>query len=155
MSRLLRRIPGAAFDLAVVGGGVHGLFAALEAASLGWKVAVFERDDFGSGLSSNHQRTVHGGLRALQSGKLHRTRQQIADRRAWALMAPHLLRPLPFLFPTHTDLLRSRLAIGAAFRVYDWLGHGRNAGVPEALHLPPTRLDALDETLRHFVRLRT
>jgi glycerol-3-phosphate dehydrogenase len=155
MSRLLRRIPGAAFDLAVVGGGVHGLFAALEAASLGWKVAVFERDDFGSGLSSNHQRTVHGGLRALQSGKLHRTRQQIADRRAWAIMAPHLLRPLPFLFPTHTDLFRSRLAIGTAFRLYDWLGRARNAGVPEALHLPPSRVESLEETLRHFPALRT
>lgn len=154
MSRLLRRIPGAPFDLAVVGGGVHGLFAALEAASLGWKVAVFERDDFGSGLSSNHQRTVHGGLRALQSGKLNRTRQQIADRRAWAVMAPHLLRPLPFLFPTHTDVRRSRLAIGTAFRLYDWLGRTRNVGVPDALHLPPTHIDSLDETLRRFPGLR-
>jgi glycerol-3-phosphate dehydrogenase len=150
MPRLTRRVSGSTFDLVVVGGGVHGLFAALEGACRGWSVALFERDDYGSGLSSNHQRTVHGGLRALQSGRFQKTRAQIAERRAWAIMAPHLLRPLPFLYPTHRDLMRSRLAIGSALRVYDWLGRDRNAGLPEPLHLPPSRIETLADTRQRF-----
>ena len=150
MSRSVRQFPQSAVDLAVVGGGIHGLFAALEAAARGWRVALFERDDFGSGLSFNHQRTVHGGLRALQSGQLGKTAQQIAERRAWALMAPHLLRPLPFLFPTDAALMRSRLAVGSALRVYDWVGRDRNIGVPAELHLPPGRMASRAETLQLF-----
>jgi glycerol-3-phosphate dehydrogenase len=150
MPRLSRRVSGSTFDLVVVGGGLHGLFAALEAATRGWSVALFERDDYGNGLSSNHQRTVHGGLRALQSGRIGKTRLQIAERRSWAIMAPHLLRPLPFLFPTHRDLMRSRWAVGAALRVYDRLGKERNVGLPPELHLPASRIVTLEETQRRF-----
>jgi glycerol-3-phosphate dehydrogenase len=135
-----RPLPRARFDLAIVGGGVHGLFAAREAALRGWKVVLVERDDFGSGLSFNHQRTVHGGLRTLQTGKIGRTREQIGARREWALMVPHLVKPLPFLMPTERSFMRSRLAIGTAFRLYDWLGTNRNEGLPGRLHLPPARI---------------
>ena len=67
----------------------------------GLSVALVERADFGSGLSFNHQRTIHGGLRALEGGHLQKSRQQIAERRTWARIAPHLLRPLPFLIGTY------------------------------------------------------
>jgi glycerol-3-phosphate dehydrogenase len=150
MPRLSRRVSETTFDLVVVGGGVHGLFAALEAAQRGWAVALFERDDYGSGLSSNHQRTVHGGLRALQSGNIGKTRAQIAERHDWAVMAPHLLRPLPFLLPTYRDVMRSRLAIGTAFRLYNWFGRARNAGLPADLHLPAAHLQPASTTLAQF-----
>lgn len=138
------------FDLLVIGGGIHGLFAAFEAARRGWAVALVERDDFGSGLSFNHQRTVHGGLRALQSGRLDKTLQQIAERRAWAIMAPHLVRPLPFLLPTRGDLRRSRTVVGTGLRLYDWLGRRRNAGLPESLHLPDSHIEGVDTVTRLF-----
>lgn len=150
MSEFRRSLPRASFDLAIVGGGVHGLFAALEAARRGWKVVLVERDDFGSGLSFNHQRTVHGGLRALQSGGIARTRQQVAERRAWAVMVPHLVRPLPFLLPTGGGLMRSRAVIGTALRLYEWLGAGKNQGLPPALQLPPARLVSRREALARF-----
>src|SRR5262245_4613053 len=97
----VRRDPAALaasrYDLVVVGGGIHGLFAAYDAASRGLSVALVDRGDFGSGLSFNHQRTIHGGLRDLAAGRIGKARRQIAERRAWAHMAPHLIRPLPFL----------------------------------------------------------
>src|SRR5438105_6383228 len=95
MPRDLDSLTRRRFDLLVVGGGIHGLFAAYDAAQRGLSVALIEAEDFGSGLSLNHQRTLHGGLRALQSGQLGRVRQQIHERRTWARIAPHLIRPLP------------------------------------------------------------
>src|SRR5947208_1452631 len=101
MTRDLAKLTGRRFDLLVVGGGIHGLFAAYDAAQRGLSVALIDRADFGSGLSFNHQRTLHGGLRALQHGHLRKTREQIRERRTWAHIAPHLIRPLPFLIGTH------------------------------------------------------
>ena len=138
------------YDLLVVGGGIHGLFAAYDAASRGLHVALVERGDFGSGLSFNHQRTIHGGLRALQTGNLAKTREQIAERRAWARMAPHLLRPLPFLMGTYRWTKRSRWVFRAGFAAYDLLGRYRNVDVPPELHLPRAKLESRAATRRLF-----
>jgi glycerol-3-phosphate dehydrogenase len=130
-------------DLLVIGGGIHGLFTAYDAAQRGLSVALVERADFGSGLSFNHQRTLHGGLRALGSGQVGKVRRQIAERRAWAFMAPHLVRPLPFLVGTYRWSRRSRLALRVAFKAYDVIGRHRNSGVPPELHLPRARLESV------------
>ena len=146
MPRDLVGLSRARYDLLVVGGGIYGLFLAYEGASRGLSVALVERDDFGSGLSFNHQRTVHGGLRALERGDLVAARQQIAERRMWAVIAPHLVRPLAFLVGTYRFTKRSRLAIGAGFALYDRLGRQRNAGLPPALHLPGSALWSVART---------
>ncbi len=138
------------WDLLVVGGGIHGLFAAYDAAQRGLAVALVDAADFGSGLSFNHQRTLHGGLRALQGGDVRRTRQQIRERRTWARLAPHLVRPLPFLVGTYRGLRRPRSALRLGFAVYDWLGRARNERVSVELHLPKTRLESAATTRRLF-----
>ena len=89
------------YDLLVVGGGVHGLFVAYDAAQRGLSVALVERGDFGAGLSFNHQRTLHGGMRDVGGLRLRKARRQVLERRAWAVMAPQLIRPLPFLIGTY------------------------------------------------------
>jgi len=150
MPRDLDQLTAQPHDVLVVGGGIHGLFAAYDAALRGLRVALVERSDFGSGLSFNHQRTLHGGLRALEKGRLLLTRRQIAERRTWAQIAPHLIRPLPFLVGTYRGSRRSRLVIGAGFRVYDLLGRSRNHGVSPELHLPRTRLESAAATTRLF-----
>src|ERR1051325_7549850 len=99
------------WDLLIIGGGIHGLFAAYDAAQRGLSVALVERCDFGSGLSFNHQRTLHGGLRALENLELRKARQQVLERRTWARIAPHLIRPLPFLIGTYRTGRRSRTAL--------------------------------------------
>lgn len=150
MQRVLDGLTGHRFDLLVIGGGIHGLFAAYDAAQRGLSVALVEGADFGSGLSFNHQRTIHGGLRALQHGNLRKTRQQTGERRTWARIAPHLIRPLPFLLGTYGRGRRSRLALRAGFRVYDAVGRARNAGVTAELHIPNTRLESMAATRRLF-----
>ena len=143
------------YDLLVIGGGVHGLFAAYDAAQRGLSVALIDRADIGSGLSFNHQRTIHGGLRALERANLARARQQIAERRTWARIAPHLLRPLPFLIGTYRFTRRSRLAVKAGFYAYDVVGRSRNHGVSPELHLPKAKLESAAATRRLFPGIRT
>jgi glycerol-3-phosphate dehydrogenase len=150
MTRDLSRLKPDRFDLVVVGGGIHGLFTAYDAAARGLRVALIERGDFGSGVSFNHQRTIHGGLRALQSLDFRKTREQIRERRAWARIAPHLLRPLPFMVGTYRGGKRSRLLTRAGFKLYDYIGRKRNAGVLPELHLPRTRLESATATKRFF-----
>ncbi len=138
------------WDMLVVGGGIHGLFAAYDAAQRGLSVALVEAADFGSGLSFNHQRTLHGGLRALQNGQLRKTRQQVGERRTWARIAPYFVRPLPFLIGTYARTARSRSALRLGFTLYDLVGRNRNAGVPAELHLPNARLESAATTRKLF-----
>ena len=150
MVRDFARLTSCRYDLLIVGGGIHGLAAAYDAAQRGLSVALVERGDFASGASSNHLKTVHGGLRYLQSGDLPRVRESIRERTALARMAPHLLTPLAYLMPTSRKLTRSRAALGAAFMVDAVIGRDRNRGVPPALHLPAGRLVSKAECLRWF-----
>src|SRR3982751_2751720 len=105
------------FDVLVVGGGIHGLATALDAAARGLTVALVEAGDFAAATSFNHQRTAHGGLRSLQSGRLGHARESIRERRALARIAPRLLRPMPFIIGTYRSVLKSRVALRAGFRV--------------------------------------
>jgi glycerol-3-phosphate dehydrogenase len=150
MPRTRTDLSVARYDLLVVGGGIHGLFAAYDAATRGLSVALVDQDDFGSGLSFNHQRTIHGGLRALEHAHLGKARQQIHERRTWARIAPHLVRPLPFLVGTYRFTKRSRWLVRAGFATYDAIGRSRNRGVAPELHLPKARLESAAATKRLF-----
>ena len=77
MTRDLDRLTARTFDVLVVGGGIYGLTIAYDAAQRGLSVALVERDDFGSGASFNHLRTIHGGLRYLQSLDIRRARESV------------------------------------------------------------------------------
>jgi glycerol-3-phosphate dehydrogenase len=142
------------YDVLVVGGGIHGLATALDASARGLTVALVEAADFAAATSFNHQRTAHGGLRSLQSGRLGQARESIRERRALARIAPRLLRPLPFIVGTYRSWIKSRLALRAAFRLDRWLGRHRNDGLEPELHLPPARLTSRAATLKLFAGVR-
>jgi glycerol-3-phosphate dehydrogenase len=149
-SRDLDRLAATTYDVLVVGGGIHGLAIAYEAASRGLRTALVDAGDYGGAASFNHQKTAHGGLRSLQSGRIDRARQSIFERRALARIAPWLLRPLPFITGTYRSFIRNRLALRAAFKFDEWLGRHRNTGVEPELHLPAPRLISKAATLRLF-----
>ena len=149
-ARDLARLESDRYDLLIVGGGIHGLASAYDAASRGLRVALVEADDFGGGASFNHQKTAHGGLRSLGSLQLIRARESIRERRALARIAPWFLRPLPFLTGTYRSATKNRLALRAAFRLDAWLARRRNDGVEPELHLPRARLVSKAATLRLF-----
>src|SRR4029450_9536243 len=108
MTRDLDRLTGRTFDVLVVGGGIYGLTIAYDAAQRGLAVALVERDDFGSGASFNHLRTIHGGLRYLQSLALRRARESVHERRTVARVAPQAVRPMPFAVPLYRSVMRGK-----------------------------------------------
>jgi glycerol-3-phosphate dehydrogenase len=152
--RDLERLASTTYDVLVVGGGIHGLATAYDAASRGLRTALIDAADYGGAASFNHQKTAHGGLRSLQTGRIDRARQSIFERRALARIAPWLLRPLPFITGTYRSVLRNRLALRAAFKLDEWLGRHRNDGVEPELHLPAPRLISKAATLRLFPGVR-
>src|SRR5881275_1455724 len=105
MTRDLDRLTGRTFDVLVVGGGIYGLAIAYDAAQRGLAVALVERNDFGSGSSFNHLRTIHGGLRYLQSLDLARARESVRERRTLARVAPHAVRAVPFVLPLYRSIV--------------------------------------------------
>jgi glycerol-3-phosphate dehydrogenase len=140
LRRDLSRIERERFDVTVIGAGIHGAWAALDAAQRGLKVVLVDQGDFGGATSANSQRIVHGGLRYLQHGQLKRMRQSIRERSVLLRVAPHLVRPLPFLVATEGHGLRGRMAMGAALRINDMVSWDRNRGVPASRRLPRGRL---------------
>ena len=137
MKRDIGALADREFDVVVVGGGVYGAAIAWDATLRGLKVALIERNDFGSGTSFNNLKTIHGGVRYLQHGDLKRIRESVRERRNLMRIAPHLVHPLPFLVPTYEgSLARSRSALRLALLVNDLASWDRNRGVREDKHLP-------------------
>src|SRR5579862_2983221 len=140
MVRDVDRLTARAFDILVVGGGIYGLAVAADAAQRGLAVALSERGDFGGGLSFNHLRTIHGGLRYLQTLDLRRARESVRERATFARIAPHLIKPLPFVLPLTRSLAAGKTAMRAGLLLDRLVAFDRNAAVPAALRLPPGRI---------------
>src|SRR5690606_21830144 len=128
------------FDVAIVGGGVHGAWIALRAARSGLAVALLERDDFAAGTSANSLKILHGGLRYLQRRALPRVRRSLRARREHARWFPHLFEPLPCVMPLLAAGLRSPWIIGPALLANELVSARRNEGVGAACRLPAGRL---------------
>lgn len=88
-------------DIAVIGGGIVGVGVARDAALRGYSVALLERGDFACGTSSRSSRLVHGGMRYLEHGRLGLVHESVSERWRLLNLAPHLVAPLPFIFPIY------------------------------------------------------
>jgi glycerol-3-phosphate dehydrogenase len=112
------------FDVVVVGGGITGAGVALDAATRGYSVALVERADYASGTSSRSSKLVHGGLRYLQSFDLGLVREALLERQLMVGLAPHLVRPLPFVVAAF-DGERPDRKVGVGLNLYDAMARGR------------------------------
>src|SRR5499426_3552546 len=117
-----------AFDLLVIGGGITGCGIARDAALRGLRTALVEKDDFASGTSSRSSRLVHGGIRYLEHGHLHLVFEASAERRRLLRLAPHLVRPLEFVWPVYAGARIPRWKLSAGLTLYDALSLFRNVG---------------------------
>jgi glycerol-3-phosphate dehydrogenase len=104
------------YDLAIIGGGLNGVSAARDAAGRGLRVILLEQGDLGAAASSATSRLIHGDLSVLERRGFLRVRAALAERDTWLRIAPHLVRPMRFAIPAHSDerpswLLRSGLLL--------------------------------------------
>jgi glycerol-3-phosphate dehydrogenase len=150
MTRDLTSLTERRFDVLVIGGGIHGLAAVYDAAQRGLSAALVERGDFGGGISFNHAKTIHGGLRSLQTGDVVKARFSMGERRAFGRIAPNYVVPLGFMMATTHKLMRSTWALRAGFLLDATIGFDRNEGVVKRLHLPAGRVTGVDRYLEVF-----
>lgn len=112
--------PGRELDILVIGGGVTGAGIALDAATRGLFTAIVEAQDWSAGTSSRSSKLVHGGLRYLQMLDFSLVHEALVERgRLVRELAPHLVKPVPFLFPLMKPY--ERAYIGAGIALYDVL----------------------------------
>lgn len=157
---MLRRLEDDTFDVLVIGGGITGVGAALDAASRGLRTALVERDDFAAGTSSKSSKLVHGGLRYLQDDP-RLVYQALRERKRLRSNAPHLVKVLPFMLPVLTkDGIVSRKiarALGSAMWMYDLTGgwrigkfHKRLRKSAAFAHLPTMPKDRLASAYLYY-----
>lgn len=144
-------------DLLIVGGGIVGAGVARDAAMRGLKVALVEQSDFASGTSSRSSRLLHGGLRYLAQGHVGLVREASLEKCVIQQIAPHLAKPMPFIFPTYRGTPWKRWKLGIGVKVYDLLCNGRNYGNSRTLSerqvkkmLPGIAADGLTGAVRYF-----
>jgi glycerol-3-phosphate dehydrogenase len=151
------RLTRGEFDVVVIGGGVTGAGAALDAATRGLSVALVEARDFAAGTSSRSSKLFHGGLRYLEQFELGLVREALRERELMTTrIAPHLVKEVPFLYPlSHRVWERPYVATGLA--LYDTMGG--HSTLPGQKHLsrraalrmfPGLKRDALVGAVRYF-----
>ena len=139
----LRRLDVEAFDILVVGGGATGAGIARDAALRGLRVALVDAGDFAGETSSQSSKLIHGGLRYLQYGDFSLVFEALTERRRLMRTAPHLCRPVEFLFPAYRGLAPRLGTLGAGIALYNALGlwrppvGGRRVGPHDVFSMSP------------------
>jgi glycerol-3-phosphate dehydrogenase len=123
------------YDLAIIGGGLNGVSMARDAAGRGLRVILLEQGDLGAGASSASPRLIHGDLSVLERRAFLRVRKALAERDVWLRIAPHLVRPMRFAIPAHSDE-RPPWLLRAWLLLYDRLAS--RSGLPASATLDVT-----------------
>ena len=146
----LRALETENFDVLIIGGGVTGVGAALDAASRGLRVALIESHDLASGTSSRSSKLIHGGLRYLEQYDFRLVREALQERESMVTsLAPHLVKPVAFLYPLH-EKLKDRTYVGAGLALYDVL-RGFQRALPWHKHISQKNIAQIAPSLRQDI----
>jgi glycerol-3-phosphate dehydrogenase len=126
------------FDVVIVGGGIVGAGALLDAVSRGMRAALVEQDDVAAGTSGRSSRLIHGGLRYLEQLRFGLVREALAERSRLLRLAPHLVRIEPLLFPIYGIPFATKAFYDAGLTLYDILGARHDGGWHRRLSVAET-----------------
>jgi glycerol-3-phosphate dehydrogenase len=135
------------YDLAIIGGGLNGVSIARDAAGRGLRVILFEQGDLGGAASSATPRLIHGDLSVLERRGFWRVRRALAERGTFLRIAPHLVRPMRFVIPSHAEE-RPPWLVRAGLLLYDRLT--RRSGLPASATIDITHHPVGDALKRPF-----
>ena len=129
----------------MVGGGIHGVAIARDAALRGFSVLLAERGDLAGATSSRTSKLIHGGIRYLEHGEWPLVREALHERAVLLRIAPEFVRPLTFLLPVYRGAGRPRWMLEIGLTLYGALA-GRD---PLAAHqrLETAAIRAMEPTL--------
>ena len=108
-------------DIFIIGGGINGCGIARDAAGRGYSVRLAEMNDLASGTSSWSSKLIHGGLRYLEHYEFKLVRESLGEREVLLKMAPHIIWPMRFILPHHSEL-RPAWLLRLGLFLYDHIG---------------------------------
>ena len=126
MRRNIEKFKHNHFDILIIGGGITGAAIAWDASLRGYSVALLEKNDYGHATSMATSKLIHGGLRYLGNYDFSLVRESLKERRYICDIIPHLIRPLPFLFPIYKYTPISKWLLNAGLYFYDLLSFDKN-----------------------------
>ncbi len=109
------------YEVAIIGGGIHGAGCAQAFAAAGYNTIVIEKSDWAAGTSSKSTKLIHGGLRYLESGQLSLVYQSLKERNILLRNAPSLVKPLEFIIPLYRSTRRRPWELFAGLSLYSLL----------------------------------
>lgn len=136
------------FDIFVIGGGINGCGIARDAIGRGYRVALAEMNDFGSGTSSGSTKLIHGGLRYLEYYEFRLVREALMEREVLWAMAPHIIWPMRFVLPFQKGGVRPAWLIRLGLFLYDHLGGRKLLPATKTLDM---RRDPAGKPLKPFI----
>ncbi|MBU0679673.1 MAG: glycerol-3-phosphate dehydrogenase/oxidase [Verrucomicrobia bacterium] len=150
MKRKPETLANEEFDIAIIGGGVHGLATAWDASLRGLRVALVEKSDFGAAASGNSFKLVHGGLRYLQHLDFKRMRESIRERTLLMYLAPHLVDVLEFMVPCYGHGMKGPEVLRTALLLNDMISFDRNSLSDPSKRIPSGRVISRQECLERI-----
>jgi glycerol-3-phosphate dehydrogenase len=143
------------YDLVIVGGGIYGVCAAWDATLRGLSVAIVDRGDFGGVTSANSLKVVHGGFRYIQQAGVRQMRESMHEFKVLLHIAPHLVRPMPFVIPTFGHGMRGKEVLALGLFLYNLITFDRNRDVNDSQRrIPRGGPISKDELQRLFPEIR-
>ncbi|UCH93503.1 MAG: FAD-dependent oxidoreductase, partial [Candidatus Aminicenantes bacterium] len=150
IARDLEKCSQESYDLIIVGGGIYGIMLSFEAVRRNLRPLLLERNDFISATSLNHLRTLHGGVRYLQSMDLHRFRESVSERKWFLKYFRQFVNVMPCLMPLYGKGLYRNSIFRIGLLLNDILSSGRNISVDKERHLPNGKVIGPQKTREIF-----
>lgn len=145
------------YDVLIVGGGITGAGIAREAAWSGLRTLLIDKSDFASGTSSRSSKLLHGGLRYLEQYEFGLVFEAVRERMAGFHLAPHLVRPMPFIFPQYEGDRPGMALMSVGLWLYDAMAGFRSFGLHQRLSpeetvaiVPDIRSEGLRGAFRYW-----
>ena len=150
MTKIVRNLEACSagtYDLVIIGGGIYGIMLSYEAVRRNLRPLLLEKNDFISGTTLNHLRTVHGGVRYLQSLDIHRFRESVQERKWFLKYFPQFVRVMPCLMPLYGKGLYRNSIFRPALLLNDILSFNRNMSIEDKKqHLPRCKVISATKT---------